>query len=68
MQPPREAVECLNVMQIVVGRTMVRMVVAECVVEKKKAEKYENRGERLIFCQLYTRFSSPFEHEIYSYL
>jgi hypothetical protein len=47
---------------------MVRMVVAEGAAEKKKAEKYENRGERLIFCQLYTRFSSPFEHEMYSYL
>jgi hypothetical protein len=31
---------------------MVRMVVAEGAVEKKKAEKYKNRGERLLFCQL----------------
>jgi hypothetical protein len=52
-----------------VGRTVVRVVVvAEGVAEKEKAEKDENRGERLIFCQFDTRFSSPPEHEICSYL
>jgi len=50
------------------GRMVVRVVAAEGTVEKEKAEKYENRGERLIFCQLYTRFFSPSEHEICSYL
>jgi hypothetical protein len=47
---------------------VVRVVAAEGAVEKEKAEKDENRGERLIFCQLYIRFSSPPEHEICSYL
>jgi hypothetical protein len=52
----------------VLGRTVVRVVAAEGAAEKEKAEKDENRGERLIFFQLYTRFSSPSEHEICSYL
>jgi hypothetical protein len=50
------------------GRTVVRVVPVKGAAEKEKAEKDENRGERLIFCQLYTRFSSPSEHEICSYL
>jgi hypothetical protein len=32
-----------------VGRTVVRVVAAEGAAEKEKAEKDENRGERLIF-------------------
>jgi len=68
VQPPREVVGCLVVMYVVVGETVSRVVAAEGAAEKEKAEKDENRGERLIFCQLYTRFSSPSEHEICSYL
>jgi len=47
---------------------VARVVAAEGAAEKEKAEKDENRGERLIFCQLYTRLSSPSEHENCSYL
>jgi hypothetical protein len=52
-----------------VGRTVVRVVVAaEGAAKKEKVEKDENSGERLIVCPIYTRFPSPFEHEICSYL
>ena len=68
VQPPREVVGCLVVMHVVVGETVSRVVAAEGAAEKEKAEKDENRGERLIFCQLYTQFSSPSEHEICSYI
>jgi hypothetical protein len=52
-----------------VERTVVRVVVAaESEAEKEKAEKDKNRGEMLIFCQLFTRFSSCSEHESCSYL
>jgi len=68
VQPPREVVGCLVVMYVIVGETVSRVVAAEGAAEKEKEEKDENRGERLIFYQLYTRFSSPSEHEICSYL
>jgi hypothetical protein len=68
VQPPREVVGCLVVMYVIVGETVLRVVAAEGAAEKEKEEKDENRGERLIFYQLYTRFSSPSEHEICSYL
>jgi hypothetical protein len=47
-----------------VERTVVRVV----VVAESAAEKDKNMGEMLIFCQIFTRFSSCSEHEIYSYL
>jgi hypothetical protein len=46
--------ECLVVMKVVVGGTVARIVATEGAAEKEKPEKDGNKGERLVFCQLYT--------------
>lgn len=76
VRPPHEVVGCLIVVYIVVGKTLVRVMVAEGAAEKEKEErererrqkKEKNRGGRLVFCRLWTRFSSYSCHEIHIYL
>ena len=41
-------------MKVVVGGTVARIVATEGAAEKEKPEKDGNKGERLVFCQLYT--------------
>jgi len=48
VQPPREVVECLVVMKVVVGETVVG-VVAEGAAEKEKAENDEKQGRKADF-------------------
>jgi hypothetical protein len=41
--------ECLAVMKVVVGGTVARLVAAEGVAEKEKAENYEKQGRKTDF-------------------
>jgi len=55
------------------GRSVVERMVAEGTTEKEKeeretTEKEKNMGGWLVFCQLWTRFSSSLGHEIHLYL
>jgi hypothetical protein len=54
VQPPRKVVGVSGCDEGCGGSTVARIMAAEGAAEKEKTEKDGNKGERLVFCQLYT--------------
>jgi hypothetical protein len=60
---------CLPVVELIVGRLVMRVVVAETAERERGREKYcKNRAERLVFSDFWTRFSPPSGHQLHLYL